>query len=57
MTEDWDGFQRELGKLDAVELDQLKDHFNKLIEDEDCIGDALCSDDVVDFKDVVGGLE
>ena len=56
MQADWDALQAELGKFGAAELDQLKNHFNELIPNQDGLGEALCGD-VDDFRLALSDLD
>ena len=41
LTEVWDDVQTALGKLSAEESEAIKEHFNKFVDGEDDLGDAL----------------
>ena len=41
LTEVWDDVQAALGKLGEEETDAIREHFNKFIDGEDDLGDAL----------------
>ena len=41
LTEVWEDVQTALNKLTQDEADAIKDHFNKFIDGEDDLGDAL----------------
>ena len=44
LTETWDDLSEAVNGLDQEEQDQLKDHFNKFIEDHDDLGEILFGD-------------
>ena len=51
----WDSLQQHLQALDEGSVADVKQHFNKLINGEDELGDALFGS-VDDFTEHVGGL-
>ena len=52
---DWEELTKELGKFGADEREQLKDHFNSLLDNHDNLGEALCGD-LDDFKLIISEL-
>ena len=55
ICEDWGELQSELGKFGGDDLQQLKEHFNGLIDDQSSLGDALHGD-LDDFKLILSEL-
>ena len=56
MIDGWDSLQQHLSALDEGSIADVKQHFNKLINGEDELGDALFGS-VDDFTEHVGVLE
>ena len=50
MCDEWNNFQGELNNLPAEEQDEIKGHFNGIIEEFDELGDNLFGE-VDEFKD------
>ena len=53
---DWAELQQELDKFGGSDLQQLKDHFNGLIEDKEGLGEALHGD-LDDFRLLISELD
>ena len=53
---DWGELQSELDKFGGADLQQLKDHFNGLIDDKEGLGDALHGD-LDDFRLIISELD
>ena len=49
IKENWDALQEELDKLEDEQKNQIRDHFNSIIESEDDLGDILFGE-IDDFE-------
>ena len=55
ICDDWGELQSELGKFGGDDLNQLKEHFNGLIDEQGSLGDSLHGD-LDDFKLILSEL-